>query len=245
MNIMDYLLLGGAATLGGMLNSVAGGGSFLTFPAIVFAGYTPIQANVTSTVALAPGGFASAVAYRRELAAHKESWASLIAISMAGSALGALVLLSTPEHVFAALVPWLLLTATLIFTFGRKALSHLPMLKNHAVARLFQFIIAFYGGYFGAGMGILMLAMLQLLGLTHIHRMNAVKVVLGCAINFVALLVYSTSKAVLWKVGLMMMLCGIAGGYIGAHIAQKLPPEPVRWMVSIIGFGMTLYFFLT
>jgi len=243
MNYMDYLFLCGSAALGGAMNSVAGGGSFMTFPAMVFAGYTPLQANVTSTLALAPGGYASAYAYRKELAAHRESWPMLITISLAGSVLGAIVLVSTPEQVFAQMVPWLLLFATLVFTFGRRILKRLPMLHHPAIARAMQFVIAFYGGYFGAGMGILMLAMLQLMGLTHIHRMNALKAVLGCAINTVAMIIYATSNQVAWHAGLIMMCGGIFGGYVGARVAQKCPPEPIRWLVSAIGFSMTAYFF--
>lgn len=244
MEFIDYFTFFACAALGGAINSVAGGGTFLTFPVLIWAGLTPLQANVTSTIALWPGSVASAAAYRQEWRQQKEILPALMAISIAGSALGAAILLLAPERVFESLVPWLLLAATLIFTFGRRAMHALKLTGHPLAARVMQFAVAVYGGYFGAGIGILMLAMLQLMGLHHIHRMNALKTVLGSTINAVAVFVFVAFGAVVWPVALVMVAGAIAGGYVGAWGAQKLPPEPVRWMVSGIGFATTAYFFL-
>lgn len=244
MNYLDYMAAFAVAGVGSAINSVAGGGTFLTFPVLMFLGLSPVQANVTSTIALWPGSIASAVAYRRSWMQQKHLLPLLLVISVAGGALGALVLLHTPERQFAALVPWLLLAATLIFTFGRRVIARLHLLRRPGVARGMQFAIACYGGYFGAGIGILMLAMLQLIGLSDIHRMNALKAVLGSAINAVAVLIFITSGAVVWGVGLVMLAGALLGGYAGAALAQRCPPAPVRWLVSCIGFSMTAWFFL-
>lgn len=244
MNIMDYTILSGVAFSAAAINSVAGGGTFLTFPALIFMGCSPVQANVTSTVAVWPGSVASALAYRGEWQQQKKDLPVLMAISIIGAALGACVLLTTPERQFARLVPWLLLAATLIFTLGRRLIARLPMLHKPMVARTVQFLIAFYGGYFGAGIGILMLAMLQLMGLSHIHRMNGLKTLLGTTINAVAVLLFVFSGRVVWDAGLVMLFGAVIGGYAGARLAQKCPPEPVRWLVSGIGCVMTAYFFV-
>ncbi len=254
MDISTSLLLFAAALAAGAINAVAGGGTFLTFPALVFAGYSPIQANIASTLALWPGSLASAAAYRREWHAHRHILPPLLIISVLGGGMGAYVLLHTPEATFNALVPWLLLAATLIFTFGRRLIALLNRWTKHhgetpSPARLLatrgmQFTIAVYGGYFGAGIGILMLAMLQLMGYTHIHRMNALKTTMGSAINAVAVLMFVGHSAVPWEPTLVMIVGGIAGGYFGARLALKVKPEYVRLLVSIIGFSMTAYFFL-
>lgn len=244
MNTLDIIMLFLAAMTGGAINSVAGGGTFLVFPMLMFSGLSPIQANVTSTIALWPGSVASTFAYKREWSAQKEMLPALMVISIVGAGLGAWVLLTTPEQIFEKLVPWLLLAATLIFTFGRFIIARLPFIRRPAVARAMQFGIAFYGGYFGAGIGILMLAMLQLMGLSNIHRMNALKAWLGSAINAVSVVMFVLSGMVVWSVAWVMIAGAVIGGYFGAAVAQKFPPEPVRWFVSAIGVAMTIYFFM-
>ena len=244
MGLDEALLLFAAAGLGGAINSVAGGGTFLTFPTLMLGGLSPVQANVTSTVALWPGSLSSAAAYRDEWKRDRAILPALILISILGSTAGAFTLLYTPERTFAKLVPWLLLAAAMIFTFGRWVIARAHFIRHPVVARAIQLLIAFYGGYFGAGIGILMLAMLQLMGFTHIHRMNALKTVLGGVINAVAVLIFVASGAVVWRAAAVMIVGAVAGGYAGAHVARKLPPEPVRIGVSIIAFAMTGYFFL-
>lgn len=244
MDIIDLSLLFSLAFAGGAVNSVAGGGTFLTFPALMLLGLTPIQANVTSTIALWPGTVSSAYAYRREWSQQREILPALLIISIIGAAAGTLTLLYTPERTFERLVPWLLLAASLIFAFGGRIIARAHFLRRPAVARPLQLAIAFYGGYFGAGIGILMLAMLQLMGLSHIHRMNALKTVLGTAINGVAVAIFVVSGAVVWSVAWIMVAGAVAGGWAGAHFAQKLPPARVRKGVCAVAFAMTAYFFL-
>jgi len=249
---------------GGAMNSVAGGGTFIVFPMLIMNGLGAVQANIMSTIALWPGSVSSAYAYRRELIVDRKHLGAFMAVSVAGSAIGTAILLLTPERTFEHLVPWLLLAATLLFTFGRYSLSlwervrvrafqhappspgatRHPLPEGEGKGLFLQFLIAIYGGYFGAGIGILMLAMLQMLGLASIHRMNALKSFLGSTINAVAVAIFILSGRVLWHLALVMIVGAMAGGYFGARLALKVPPEKVRLLVSAIGFSMTAYFFL-
>ena len=231
------------------INSVAGGGTFLTFPVFILNGLTAAQANIMSTIALWPGVLASMYGYRGELKADKQRLRLLLVIGLLGGAAGAAIFLMTPEITFAKQVPWLLLAATLIFTFGKNLVAALhrvalPSWLREGLAILMQIIIALYGGYFGAGIGILTLAMLQLIGFSHIHQMNALKTVLTGVINLGTVLIFIFSGKVLWGMGLIMISGAVLGGYVGARTALKVPPQQVRWLVSIIGFTMTAYFFL-
>jgi|SRR5579872_1447468 len=247
-----------AATLAGALNSVAGGGSFISFPALLIYGNIPppmaaIRANATNTVALWPGSVASAAAYRRELEAQRHVLLLLGCASLAGGWLGARLLLHTPETAFVALLPYLMLVATLLFTFGgtltkriRARIGKLsaPGWMGIGGVVSLQFCIAVYGGYFGGGIGILMLATLALMGMEEIHMMNALKTVLAALINGVAVVLFISAGAVVWPQALLMVVGGIVGGYGGAFYARKLPPALVRQFVIVVGFSMTLYFFL-
>jgi uncharacterized membrane protein YfcA len=234
------------------INSVAGGGSFLTFPIFIMGGLSPLQANVMSTIALWPGAVASGFGYnsfgRQNLDIRNKKFLLLLIICVAGGVAGAFTLLHTPEVFFKKLVPWLLLGATLIFTFGKNLINHFHQRfpsNNfyHQIAFLLQLIISFYGGYFGAGIGILTLAMLQLVGMRDIHQMNATKVLLTVAINSATMLVFIVSDIMVWNLAAMMVAGGILGGYIGARLALKIPPQYVRILVSAIGFSMAMYFF--
>jgi uncharacterized membrane protein YfcA len=242
-----------AAVLAGALNSVAGGGSFISFPALLKVGGIPaIPANATNTIALWPGAVASAFAYRRELAAQRATLVSLAGVSVVGGILGAVLLLRTPEVTFLRLLPFLLLVATLLFAFGGRLTSRLRARLERRGAggartlgvALFQLAIATYGGYFGGGIGILMLAMLALSGMEDIHAMNAVKTVLNACINGIAVITFIAAGAVVWPQALTMVVGAIAGGYAGAHYAQRIPPRYVRGFVIAVGFTMTGYFFL-
>jgi uncharacterized membrane protein YfcA len=240
------VLLFVAAAIGGGMNSVAGGGSFVAFPALLFAGVPPVPANATNTIALWPGAVASAVAYRRELADVGRELLPLSVAAFFGGLAGSLLLLHTAEHTFVLLIPWLLLFATLLFTFGGPLAKRLtggrraPLALGVAV----QLAISVYGGYFGGGMGIMMLAVFTLLGMTHIHRMNALKNVLGTLINGVAVVAFVMAGAVRWAPGVVMIAGGMMGGYAGAAIARKVDPKRVRTLVVFVAWGMTLYFFL-
>lgn len=174
----------------------------------------------------------------------------LLAASLAGGIVGAFLLLKTPAHTFMRVLPWLTLGATLLFAFGRKLAAGRRSIIEHeakgaalAGATLFQLCVAVYGGYFGGGMGIVMLAMLTALGMTDIHAMNALKSVLGFVINGVAVVTFIVFGAVYWKHGIVMIVGGIAGGYLGAHYALKMPQTWVRMFVVLVGAGMTVYFF--
>ncbi len=246
--IAVFLFFAGA--LGGALNSVAGGGSFIAFPALLFSGVPPIPANATNTIALWSAAAASGGAYRKRLDVARRVMTPLIGASLIGGVAGAILLLKTPAETFLRVIPWLILGATLLFAFGRRlaagrksVVEHEASFRAMAAATLFQFAVAVYGGYFGGGMGIVMLAMLATLGMTDIHSMNALKSVMGFVINGVAVVVFVVEKAVYWKHGAVTIVGGILGGYLGAHYAQKLPQAWVRWFVVLVGTGMTVYFF--
>jgi uncharacterized membrane protein YfcA len=235
-----------AAFAAGALNSVAGGGSFLTFPTLVFVGLPAVIANATNTVALFPGSFAGAYSYRHGLARLEGiSLRTMVVVSLAGGVAGAVLLLVTPEKTFVALTPWLLLFATLMFTFGKQLGVVLKRHVHFGFGALIgsQVVIAVYGGYFGGGIGILMLAALAVFGMKDINAMNGIKTVLAGCLNAVAVVVFVSAGKVYWKPALIMMLGAIAGGYFGAHFAQKLPGKVIRIFVTVTGVVMTAYFF--
>lgn len=241
------------AALAGAQNAVAGGGSFLTFPALLLAGVGPVAANATSTVALWPGSVASIRGYREDVPRDPRTLAALGGASLLGGLLGALLLLRTPEQTFARLIPFLLLGATLIFALGGRATRGLRGLRGlgglggrrarlAGVAAL-QLAIAVYGGYFGGGIGVLMLAGLAVLGMTDLHAMNGLKAVLGALINGVAVATFALAGVVAWGVALPMAAGAVAGGYGGARLARRVAPERVRRVVVAIGLALSALFF--
>ena len=240
------LILIASSFIAGALNSVAGGGSFLTFPTLIFYGVPPVVANASNTVALFPGALSAAWAYRRDLSKVTElNILSSLIISLIGGLLGAALLLKTPESSFVALIPYLLLFATLLFTFGGR-LSTILRTRFHVsvtVVLIAQFFIAIYGGYFGAGIGILMLSMMLLFGMKDIHQMNALKSLLGGSLNGVAVILFISANAINWRVSLIMMIGGIAGGFIGASWARQIEQDKVRGFISLVGLSMSTYFF--
>jgi uncharacterized membrane protein YfcA len=249
------LALALTAVLAGAINSVAGGGSFLTFPALMFCGVSPICANATNTLALWCGSFASVGAYRSHLSGQRRALITLLVTSLIGGLIGALLLLRTPDATFKLMLPWLLLMATLIFIFGRhltvvlRKMVHLDInAPQHAgpfiVGCLLQMVIAIYGGFFGGGIGILMLALLILLGYENIHTMNALKTVLATTINGIAVVAFVWAQVIAWPQAGVMIVGSIIGGYGGAVIAQKVPAWIVRYIVMAVGIGMTVYFFV-
>jgi uncharacterized membrane protein YfcA len=246
MSPLEYALLAVAAALGGSLNSVAGGGSFLTFPALVFVGVPPVVANATSAVALWPGSVAGAFAYREELPKLRGTLVPFAVVSALGGLAGAVLLVRTSDATFVALLPFLLLVASLVFTFGGSLTSRLGQHATRS-ARLavlsLQLVVSVYGGYFGGGMGILMLAAFSAMGMTHIHTMNALKTVLATLINGVAIASFVAAGVVDWGPGLVMVTAGLAGGYLGADRARRLPPEQVRRFVLGVAWAMTAWFF--
>jgi len=250
LDLQTAIFLFFAGILGGALNAVAGGGSFVAFPALMFSGVPPIQANATNAVALWVGVTASSGAYRKHLDISRRVMIPLAVTSVIGGIVGAFLLLRTPAHTFLQVLPWLMLAATLLFVFGgrlargsKSGLAHDASRTAIAVAALFELVVAVYGGYFGGGVGIANLAMLAALGMTDIHAMNALKVVLGGIINGIAVFTFTVAGAVAWKPGFIMIAGAIVGGYFGAHYAQRLPQSWIRAFVIAVGTGMTIYFF--
>jgi uncharacterized protein len=242
-----------AALVAGAMNAVAGGGSFITFPALLFTHLPAIPANATNTAAVWPGSVASAVAYRKEL--HRETWRTLwplVIMCLAGALLGAHILLRTPPETFMKLIPWLLLCATFIFALSGKITAWIQSTENGRVrSRLWifggfvmQLVIAMYVGYFGAGAGILILALLALMGQKNIHTMNAMKTVIVSVANAVALGTFILAKIVIWPQALIMIAGSLIGGYGGAHMARRMKQVYVRRAVIAIGLAMSIYFFV-
>ena len=235
-----------AAFAAGAINSVAGGGSFLTFPALVFSGVSPVIANASNTVALVPGTMASVLAYRRDVARLNEKHLKLwLLVSLLGGAVGAALLLVTSDKTFRQVAPWLLLFATLLFAFGNQvSLAMRGRLHGNGWLMLaLMFPIAVYGGYFGGGIGIMFLAALRLYGMTDIHGMNGIKTILGGSLNALAALIFIATGEVTWKPTLVMMAAAIAGGYVGPRVARRLKPAVIRRLVIAVGITMTIYFF--
>jgi uncharacterized membrane protein YfcA len=246
----NYLLLMASALAAGVINSVAGGGTLLTFPALLRV-VDPVIANATSTVALVPGSLAGAWGYRREMK-YCRRWLLLLAPSSAvGGAVGALLVTRLNPKYFALLVPWLILVAAILFLIqpmvGKLVVdsSEKGRPSNRVVAGLvaFQFVVAVYGGYFGAGIGILMLSALGIMGIEDIHRMNAVKTVLAGLINAVSVVVFVWDDKVRWNYGIAMAVAAVAGGYLGARTARRLDRRIVRSIVIAIGFTLAGYYF--
>lgn len=243
---MTFLLFIVAA-VAGAINSVAGGGSFLTLPTLLYAGVTPVVANATSTMAMLPGSVASAAAYRRELQGRTGWLLPLGIVSLLGGLLGGVLLVRTSDTSFMRLLPWLMLLAAVTFTFGDRVRRTLSLERVHGhllrVAVL-QFAIAIYGGYFGGGIGIMMLASFALGGMLDIHEMNGLKTLLTVFVNALALVAFIIEGAVAWGPGLIMVAGSVIGGYFGAAVARRIDPTWVRRFVIAIGWTMTIYFFI-
>lgn len=226
------------------MNSVAGGGSFLSFPALVFAGVPPISANATNNAAMWVGTIGSARGYREEVAAHRGLLLPMIGVSVAGSLIGACLLLATPQELFERLIPWLLLFATLVFAVSPRITRRSAAPPRHAPWQIVvQFAVAVYGGYFGAGMGILMLALLAFSGLPTFNAQNAIKNVLAVSINGAALLPFVIARIVDWRFAIPMALIALLGGYLGARFFRRAPEALARTVVVAIGAVMTIVFF--
>jgi uncharacterized protein len=251
LDIRQAIFLIAAGALGGAINAVAGGGSFVAFPALLFTGVPPVPANATNTLALWIGVTASGGAYRKRMSIPRRLMIPLIATSVVGGVAGAIIMVQTSSQTFLRVLPWMLLGATLLFIFGKHLTQRIGAdisreSSNSAivVASIFELAVAVYGGYFGGGVGIINLAMLAALGMTDIHEMNALKVILGGVINGVAAFTFVVARAVVWPQMLVMTVGAVAGGYLSAHYAQKLPQSWVRGFVILIGAAMTVYFFV-
>jgi hypothetical protein len=251
LNLSNAVLLFFAGLLGGALNSVAGGGSFIGFPSLLFTGVPAVPANATNTVALWTGLFFSGGAFRHHLKVRRRVLVTLAGVSVAGGICGALLLLRTPGETFLRVIPWLMLVAVCLFVFGpritrgiRSQPTSEPSAKSILAAAFFQLLVAIYGGYFGGGMGFVILAMLTMFGMADVHEMNALKIVLSSATNGIAVVIFILRHAVYWPQALIMIGGAAVGGYFGAHYSLRLPQVWVRRFVIFVGMAMTTYFFV-
>ncbi|HMI82688.1 MAG TPA: sulfite exporter TauE/SafE family protein [Polyangiaceae bacterium] len=250
---MHLLLLMVAAFAAGFINSVAGGGTLLTFPSLLAAHVTPVAANATSTVALVPGSFASFWGYRRSVGGSDRTDTLWFAVpSFFGGAIGALLVVKSGDRVFSRLVPWLLFGAVGLFIAqeplrrwstrrSRAPRPTPPPLRQRFAVATVQFFIAVYGGFFGAGIGILMLATMGFMGQSDIHQMNRLKNISAVAINGVAGITFALSGQVRWSLALIMMASAVAGGYLSAGVAQKVGPIWARRAIVVIGLAIGVY----
>ena len=241
-----------AAFAAGAINSIAGGGTLISFPALVWIGVNPVMANATNSFALWPGSFAAMIGFRRDLAKIRR-WLLLLTIpALAGGGAGAMLLMHTSTKTFTRLVPFLILGATLLLAVQEVITRRLGVVaRTHdkttagwmTFVFIFQFLVGIYGGYFGGGIGILMLAALGLIGLTDMHEMNGLKNLLAICINGIAAIYFAIGGAVLWRDGAIMAAAAIVGGYLGARVAKRLGRTFVRRAVVAIGFAMGIALF--
>jgi uncharacterized membrane protein YfcA len=246
-----------AAFVAGVLNAIAGGGSFLSFPALLGTGIQPVQANATNTVALWPGQISSIAAYWDDVRKNMRLVYPMSLAGLIGGTIGAIVLLHTPQTTFMRLVPWLLLIAATIFALSRPITRWLdrlatarheragtqPQPPHRRLVFLCTVIVCFYIGYFGAGAGFLIITLLSVFGIEDLHEINALKVVSTSMANGVAFLIFVVSGNVEWRYCLMAMVACAIGGYTSARFARLIPQPVLRWIVIVIGFGMAAWFF--
>lgn len=235
-----------AGLIAGAMNAAAGGGSFISVPALIYVGIPSVSANMSSTIALYPGSLTSAWAYRGNFQAILNvSVKAMFLATLAGGFAGAVLLLLTPSSAFDKIIPWLLLLGSLAFALGpwlgRRLRQYYQ--PNSAFLIAAQFLLGVYGGYFGGAVGIMMMALWSILGLTDIRAMNAVKVVLVAAANTIAVLCFAFAGSVAWRETLVMLVAAALGGYLGARIALRLKPSQIRVGISIINFLITAAFF--
>jgi uncharacterized membrane protein YfcA len=247
VTLANAAFVGGAAFIATVINAGAGGGSFISFPALLAVGISPISANATNNTAMWIGSLTSAGSLGSELRIERRILIRLLVTSILGSVAGAVILLRTTNATFAALIPALLFFSTLLFIVGptltRKVrASGINLSVESRVGIVAQFAIAVYGGFFGAAAGILILALLGLLGLTDLRQANALKVLLAAVINGVAVVPFVIARAIAWDAAAVACVCAVAGGYVGAGLVKRLPSIAIRRFVIFVGCSMTLYF---
>ncbi len=241
-----------AGMFSGAVNSVAGGGSLISFPTLVAFGMPTIVANATNTAAVWPGSLSSAIAYSRKIKPDRQLLLMLLLPSLVGGLLGAIVLVITPPALFGRVVPFLVLFATLLFAL-RNWIDRLIKRENEAeqpIARsgkiwgfLFQLFVATYGGYFGAGIGILMLGSFSMMGMRDIHKMNSLKTIIATLINLIAFFYFAFRELIDWPIALVMGLGTITGGFGGARLAQKVDPRILRSFITLMGLGISVWLY--
>lgn len=250
--LFELIILFTAGFFGGVLNSIAGGGSFITFPALLFVGVPPISANATNTFSSSAGYISGAYALRKNIKQDKQNLLKIIIISLIGGISGAYLLLKTPESVFLEAVPWLLLFATLLFIFGGQLNTTLKQLAGshkHAstigglLLILVLFGVCLYGGFFNAGLGIISLSYLALAGYSNINTMNGVKLLISSCVSLIAIILFVIDGVIDWYAGTVVLIGTLAGGYYAAHYSRQLPQQWVRNFVIVASCAITAYFF--
>ena len=254
MDLSTAALLAASGLAAGLVNAIAGGGTFFTFSALVAAGLPPVVANATSAVAVTPANLSSAWAYRRELSANLRRFAALAVVSLLGGLVGAYILTVTDNASFRQLVPWLLLFATVLFAASPRIVAlaraigkregHHPSTRAWASGLAFQFLVSIYGGFFGAGMGIVMLAALAITEGDDFHLINSAKHLCSTLIQLVAVVLFVVAGLVSWRETAIVGAASVAGGYLGVVFGRRLSAAAIRWLVIGVGAILTLYFFL-
>lgn len=250
LSLAHIALLFTTALWAGALNAIAGGGTFFTFPILLMLGMNPIVANTTNKCALWFASLSGVAGFWKEIKEIKHLLPFFVGLGVLGSLLGSLLLLATPADRFDALVPWLMLTATCLFAFGKRVVRFVQRSATEATtpARpgigIGQCIIGLYGGFFAAGMGILMMALYELAGIRTIHQMNALKNAVGLGINGISALTFLFAAAIYWPVAIILILGALGGGYLGAVLSKRVPDAWLRAFIVLYGTAMTIYFFL-
>jgi hypothetical protein len=257
LSLAHILLLFVTAIWAGALNAIAGGGTFFTFPVLLLVGMPPIVANTTNKVGIAIASVSGVAGFWAEIKRIRPLLPLFISTALAGSFAGSLLLLVTPPERFEALIPWLMLAATLLFAFGARIARAIASLRKNPAAKnpdeailhrkiggIGQFLIGIYGGFFAAGMGILMMALYSTAGMKHIHEMNALKSVSGLAINLISAAVFLAVGIVDWSIAAILIAGALIGGYSGATLSKRLSPAIIRGFIVCYGAAMTLYFFI-
>lgn len=248
--MFEIALFGLAGFAAGLLNAIAGGGTFLTLPVLIYAGIPPVTANATSTLIALPGYISSAWAFRDDI--HAEGSLPLrkiVMIAIIGSLIGAGLLVVTPGDAFLWVIPWLLLLATIAFAAGpliAEALQrHACGPASPAVSGCAVFAVSVYGGYFNGGLGIMLLATLGLIGFTSLHGMNGLKNLLSAVLSLLSVCAFAFAGLIAWKPAILMAVCATAGGYVGARVTRRIENTSLlRGFVTLVGFGMTVAFFV-
>lgn len=250
--LFEIVFLFLAGFFGGVLNSIAGGGSFITFPALIFVGIPPIVANATNTFASCAGYMSGTYAFRKELSQHKGGLLRIVIISLLGGASGAWLLLQTPEAVFRDAIPWLLIFATVLFIFGGQIntlLKNITKKHQHASAigavllTVLLLAVSAYGGFFNAGLGIVVLSYLALAGFTNINTMNGLKLLISSTISLIAIVLFIYNDVIAWYQGVIVLSGTLVGGYAAADLSRKMPQKYVRRFVILASIATTVYFF--
>ncbi|MGF1722423.1 sulfite exporter TauE/SafE family protein [Vibrio kyushuensis] len=249
---IEWIVLFSAGVFGGILNSVAGGGSFITFPTLLAFGVPPVAANATNTFAVSAGYLSGAYGFRHEFSNDKNLM-KIVLLSSLGGIIGALLLLSIPDSTFLVSIPWLLAFATFLFIFGQRLqqtiLSVMP--KGRSLGRmasislaLLLLLVSAYGGFFNAGLGVVALSYLVLAGYQNIHQMNGLKLVISSCVSMSAIVIFIYEDMIDWQRGGVVLLGSLVGGYVAARVSRQIPAIYIRNFVALSSCAITLYFFV-